>query len=244
MTNIDTGIGQLFRAGFAGITVTPEDPGYDEARALWNAAANGRPAVVARCRTVSDVATAVALTRRADVPLAVRGGGHSLPGFSTCNGGVVIDLGAMRAVAVDPDRGVAEVGPGATWRDVDLACAAHGLATTGGLISTTGVAGLTLGGGIGWLQRRYGLACDNLRAAQVVTADAEVVEADVDLLWGLRGGGGSFGIVTRFTFDLHPVTAVLGGLLAFPFDRGAQVLRDSGNGRPRLPTRPPCWRRS
>ena len=160
MTSIDTGIGQLFREGFAGITVTPEDPGYDAARALWNVAADGRPAVIARCRTVADVATAVALTRRADVPLAVRGGGHSLPGFSTCNGGVVIDLGAMRAVAVDPDRRVAEVGPGATWHDVDLACAAHGLATTGGLISTTGVAGLTLGGGIGWLQRRYGLACD------------------------------------------------------------------------------------
>jgi FAD/FMN-containing dehydrogenase len=225
MTSIDTGIGQLFRDRFPGATVTPEDPDYDDARTLWNATADGRPAAIARCRGVADVVAAVTLARRADVPLAVRGGGHSLPGFSTCDGGVVIDLRGMRSVDVDAERRVAAVGPGATWRDVDQACAAYGLATTGGLISTTGVAGLTLGGGIGWLQRRYGLACDNLRAAQVVTADAEVVEADDDLLWGLRGGGGNFGIVTRFTFDLHPVATVLGGPLVFPFDRGVEVLR-------------------
>lgn len=226
MTTIDAvALARSFEATFAGTIILPEAEGYDAARSLWNATTDGRPALIARCHSTTDVAAAVKLTRSAGVPLAIRAGGHSLAGLSTCDGGVVIDLSTWRGVDVDPDRRVAVVDPGATWADVDAAGFRHGLATTGGLISTTGVAGLTLGGGIGWLQRRFGLACDNLRAAEVVTADGEVIEADEDLLWGLRGGGGNFGVVTRFQFELHPVATVLGGLLAFPLERGEEVLR-------------------
>ena len=213
-------------AGFTGTLFTQDDPGYETARVVWNATVTTRPALIARCRSAADVAAAVRYARESGLPLAVRAGSHSVAGLSSCDGGVVIDLSELRATAVDPQRRVAVVEPGATWGDFDAAAAAHGLASTGGLISTTGVAGLTLGGGIGWLQRKYGLACDNLRAAQVVTADGEMVDADDALLWGLRGGGGNFGVVTRFEFDLHPVSTVLAGLLLFPFDRGAEVLRE------------------
>jgi FAD/FMN-containing dehydrogenase len=214
-----------FDAGFGGITTTPADPAYSVARAVWNGAIDARPALIARCRSTVDVVAAVNLTRAAGVPLAVRAGGHSVAGFSACDDGVVIDLTGLRGVIVDVERRLAIVEPGATWADFDAATGAHGFASTGGLVSSTGVAGLTLGGGIGWLQRKYGLACDNLRSAQVVTADGDVIEADEELLWGLRGGGGNFGIVTRFVFDLHPVATVLGGLLMFPFDRAEEVLR-------------------
>jgi FAD/FMN-containing dehydrogenase len=160
--------------------------------------------------------------------LAVRGGGHSVAGLSTCDRGVVIDLSGMRNVDVDIDRRMATVEPGATWADFDAATAAHGLATTGGLISTTGVAGLTLGGGIGWLQRKHGLSCGNMVGADVVTADGDVVAVSAserpELLWGLRGGGGNFGIVSRFEFTLHSVSTILGGLMLFPFERGREVL--------------------
>jgi FAD/FMN-containing dehydrogenase len=213
-----------FDAAFGGTITTPGDGGYDAARAVWNGVIDGHPAVVAHCAATADVVSAVNLTRTAGVPLAIRAGGHSLPGFSTCDDGVVIDLSRLRTVTVDPDRRLAVVEPGATWADFDAATAVHGLASTGGLISSTGVAGLTLGGGIGWLQRKYGLACDNLRSAQVVTADGDLIEADDELLWGLRGGGGNFGVVTRFFFDLHPVATVLGGLMMFPFDRSGEVL--------------------
>jgi FAD/FMN-containing dehydrogenase len=225
MTTTRAPLKDSFDAGFAGTTTTPDDPGYDAARAVWNGAIDRRPAVIAHCTSTADVIAAVNLARTAEVPLAVRAGGHSLPGFSSCDGGVVIDLSGMRGVTVQPDRRVAVVQPGATWADFDAATGAYGLAATGGLISSTGVAGLTLGGGIGWLQRKYGLACDHLRSAQMVTADGDVVEADEELLWGLRGGGGNFGIVTRFDFDLHPVSTVLAGLLMFPFERAAEVLR-------------------
>jgi FAD/FMN-containing dehydrogenase len=217
-----------FTSFFKGTAVRPEDPSYDSARAIWNGSIDARPALIAQCRTTDDIVAAVSLARASGLPLAVRGGGHSVSGLSTCSGGVVIDLSAMRAVDVDPDRRVASVQPGATWADVDAATAAHLLATTGGLISSTGVAGLTLGGGIGWLQRKYGLACDNLIGADLVTADGDVIgvsEADhPELLWGLRGGGGNFGIVARFEFALHPVSTVLGGMLLFPFERGKEVL--------------------
>ena len=172
---------------------------------------------------------ALNLTRDAGIAFAVRGGGHSVAGLSTCDGGVVIDLSPMRAVTVDTERRGAIVEPGATWGDYDAATGQHGLASTGGLISTTGVAGLTLGGGIGWLQRKHGLACDNLIGAELVTADGATVRASEserpDLLWGLRGGGGNFGIVSRFEFSLHPVTTVLGGLMVFALEQGPEVLR-------------------
>jgi hypothetical protein len=225
MTTTHTPLSAAFDAGFGGRTTRPGDADYDAARAVWNGTVDRRPALIAHCASTADVAAAVNLTRVAGVPLAVRGGGHSLPGFSSCDDGVVIDLSGMRGVAVAAGRRTAAVQPGATWADFDAATGAHGLASTGGLISTTGVAGLTLGGGIGWLQRKYGLACDNLRSAQVVTAAGDVAEADDELLWGLRGGGGNFGVVTRFDFDLHEVSTVLGGLFLFPFDRAAEVLR-------------------
>jgi FAD/FMN-containing dehydrogenase len=222
-------LARSFAARFAGIVVTPDDGGYDAARAIWNGTVDAHPALIAQCRTVEDIAAAVNLTRDSGLPVAVRGGGHSVAGLSTCDGGVVIDLSPMRAVTVDTERGIAVVEPGATWGDYDAATAQYGLASTGGLISTTGVAGLTLGGGIGWLQRKHGLACDNLVAADIVTADGTTVRASEDersdLLWGLRGGGGNLGIVSRFEFSLHPVTTVLGGLLLFPIDQGPGVLR-------------------
>jgi FAD/FMN-containing dehydrogenase len=219
---------RTFAAAFAGTVVVPTDDEYDAARAVWNGSIDSRPALIAQCRTTADIASAVTITRESGLPLAVRGGGHSVAGLSSCDGGVVIDCSAMRGVDVDAERGTATVQPGATWADFDAATAAYGLATTGGLVSTTGVAGLTLGGGIGWLQRKYGLSCDNLIAADVVTADGDIVSVSeierADPLWGLRGGGGNFGIVSRFEFDLHPVSTILGGLLLFPLERGKDVL--------------------
>lgn len=224
-----------FAAGFGGAVTTAADPGYGVGRAVWNGMIDAKPALTAHCRDTTDVVASMQLTRSANVPFAIRAGGHSVAGFSACDGGVVIDLSGMRGVSVDSERRLAIVEPGATWADFDAATGAHGLASTGGLVSSTGVAGLTLGGGIGWLQRKYGLACDNLRSAEVVTAGGDVIDADEELLWGLRGGGGNFGIVTRFVFDLHPVSAVLGGLLMFPFNRAAEVLcafRDWAMGAP------------
>jgi FAD/FMN-containing dehydrogenase len=210
--------------------------------------ADGHPALIARCRSAEDIAAAVNITREAGLPLAVRAGGHSVAGLSTCDGGVVIDLSPMRAVSIDPARRIAAVQPGATWADFDAAGAVHGLATTGGLVSTTGVAGLTLGGGIGWLQRRYGLSCDNLVAADVVTASGDLVRASESehegLLWGLRGGGGNFGIVSRFEFALHPVSTVLGGLMLFPLARGKEVLTALREWPREHRTRPRCSQRS
>jgi FAD binding domain/Berberine and berberine like len=221
-------LARSFASAFSGTVLTPGDEQYDSARAVWNGTVDGHPALIARCRSTEDIAAAVSLTREAALPLAVRAGGHSVAGLSTCEGGVVIDLSPMREVSIDPVQRKATVEPGATWRDFDAAGAAHGLATTGGLISSTGVAGLTLGGGIGWLQRKHGLSCDNLVAADVVIASGDLVRASESeresLLWGLRGGGGNFGIVSRFEFALHPVSTILGGLMLFPLARGKEVL--------------------
>lgn len=218
-----------FKKRFGGETLTAGDDGYDEARAVWNGSFDKRPAVIARCRTTADVADVIRFARETGMPLAVRAGGHSLAGLSTVDDGIVLDLSSMRGVTVDPDARTARVEPGATWADFDAATQAHGLASTGGLISHTGVAGLTLGGGIGWLMRKYGLSADNLIAAEVVTAGGDVVRTssseDPELLWGLRGGGGNFGVVTSFEFRLHPVGPVLGGLMAFPFERGREVMQ-------------------
>ncbi len=229
MTRTETApLASSFTNALAGPVITPADERYDAARAVWNGAVEARPALIAQCQTAGDIVAAVNLVRTRGYRFAVRGGGHSVAGLSTCDDGVVIDLSLMRAVTIDPAARTATVGPGATWADFDAAAGAHGLATTGGLVSTTGVAGLTLGGGIGWLQRKYGLSCDNLIAADLATADGEIVtvsEAEhPDLLWGLRGGGGNFGIVTSFVFALHPVSTVLGGLMLFPLERGQRVL--------------------
>jgi FAD/FMN-containing dehydrogenase len=216
------------RAATRGEVITPNDDHYDDARRVWNGQVDRRPALVVRCAGPADVITAVRFAGEHDLPVAVRGGGHSFAGFGTCDGGIVIDLGAMHAVRIDPVARRASVQGGATWGDLDHESAAFGLATTGGLISTTGVGGLTLGGGIGWLMRKYGMACDNLVGADVVTAAGELVHANADdhtdLYWALRGGGGNFGVVTALEYQLHPIATIFGGALLFPGDRAADVL--------------------
>jgi hypothetical protein len=220
---------QSFKSGFEGVALMPGDVGYEQTRALWNGWFDKRPALIARCRTTDDVVAAVGFARESGLPLAIRSGGHSLAGLSSCDDGIMLDLSLMREVVVDAEARTARVQAGATWADFDAATQAHGLASTGGLISHTGVAGLTLGGGIGWLMRKFGLAADNLIGADLVTASGEIVRAgsseDPELLWGLRGGGGNFGVVTSFEFRLHPLGPVVGGLMGFPLDRGREVLR-------------------
>src|SRR4051812_7409218 len=219
-----------FEQGLSGRLIRPGDDAYDDARAIWNGSHDRHPALIVRCGGVADVMRAVDFARSENLVVAVRGGGHSLPGFSTVDGGIVIDLSAMRSVQVDPVARTAVAQGGATWADFDHETQAFGLATTGGLVSTTGVAGFTLGGGIGWLMRKYGLASDNLIGADVVTADGRLVHASEDenpeLLWGLRGGGGNFGVVTSLEFRLHPVgPTVLAGGIFYAGERAAEVLR-------------------
>jgi FAD/FMN-containing dehydrogenase len=203
----------------SGEVITAHTAGYDDARRVWNGLIDRKPLAIVRCTGSADVAQAIRFARSAGLPLSVRGGGHNVAGTAVCDGGVVIDLSSLRRVTVDAGARRAVVGGGALWSDVDQATQAHGLATTGGLISHTGVGGFTLGGGIGWLMRRYGLSCDNLVGAEVVTAEGEVVRADVgrnpELLWALRGGGGNFGVVVSFEFELHPVSTVLAGLVMY-----------------------------
>jgi FAD/FMN-containing dehydrogenase len=213
-----------------GEVVRPADAGYDEARAIWNGAHDQHPALIVRCAGAADVIEALSFARSHDLAVAVRGGGHSIPGFSSVDDGLVIDLSAMRGVLVDPiGRRVIAQG-GCTWHDVDVETQAFGLATTGGLVSTTGIGGYTLGGGIGWLMRKHGLACDNLVGADVVTVDGRLVHASADehadLFWALRGGGGNFGVVTAFEFDLHPVgPTVAAGAVFFKGEDAGQVAR-------------------
>jgi FAD/FMN-containing dehydrogenase len=214
-------------SGIAGDLIGPDSPDYDAARTVYNEMHDPRPAVVARPASTADVARIVRHSRANDLPLAVRGGGHSIAGFSGCDDGVMLHLGAMSETHVDPERRTMRVGGGCTWGALNDAAHAHGLATAGGLISTTGVAGLTLGGGIGYLTRTMGLACDSMIAAEVVTADGDIVQCDdnanSDLLWALRGGGGNFGVVTSFEFRLRPLATVLAGPTVFPLETG--VLR-------------------
>ena len=215
-------------ADFTGELLAPGDEGFDAVRRVWNGAIDRSPAFIARCRCTSDVAAAVSFGRRHGLPIAVRGGGHSIPGHSVCEGGLMIDLQPMKAITIDAPRRVGAVGPGVLWQEFDAAAQRHALATPGGEVSDTGVAGLTLGGGIGWLSRLHGLAADNLLAVELVTADGEVMtvndSVDAELMWGLRGGGGNFGIVTRFRFRLHPVGPLWAGMLLYPGQRAAEVL--------------------
>lgn len=220
---------EQLRERVRGEVVTPDDDAYDEARKVYNAMIDRRPAAVVHCANAGDVMAAVDFARENGLDLAVRGGGHSVPGFGTCDGGVVADLSAMRGVRVDPGRRTARAEGGATWGDFNAATHAFGLATTGGIVSTTGVGGLTLGGGIGYLSRGLGLSCDNLVSADVVTADGRLVvaseEENDDLFWALRGGGGNFGAVTSFEFRLSPVKDIYGGPMFFELDDAATVLR-------------------
>jgi len=235
-----------FTAAFRGQLLSPDSPGYDAARGIWNAMIDRRPALIARCAAAADVALAVRLAASHDLMVAVRGGGHNIAGNAVCDGGLVIDLSAMKQVDVDPASRVARVGPGATLGDVDRATQAHGLATPTGINSTTGIAGLTLGGGFGWLSRSLGLTIDNLLSADVVTADGTPVRASAsehpDLFWGIRGGGGNFGVVTSFAFRLHPIgPEVLSGLVIHPLDEAASVLRFYRDFLKRTPDEFVCW---
>lgn len=209
--------------------LTADDSGYDEARAVWNAMFDKRPLAIVRAEQVADVIGAVNFARDAGLDLSVRGGGHSAPGFGTNDGGVVVDLSLMRNVHVDPQARAARAGGGATWGDFNYATHAFGLATTGGIISTTGVAGLTLGGGIGYLTRGYGLSVDNLLSVDVVTADGQYRRAsqdeNADLFWGLRGGSGNFGVATSLEFQLHPVNDVYVGIFFYELDQTVNLLR-------------------
>jgi FAD/FMN-containing dehydrogenase len=209
--------------------ITEEDPGYDDARAVHNGMFDRRPRVIVRAEQVADVIATVGFARDSGLELSVRGGGHSAPGFGSNDGGVVLDLGPMRHVHVDPRTRTARAGGGTTWGDFNYATHAFGLATTGGIISTTGVGGLTLGGGIGYLTRGYGLSIDNLLSADVVTADGQVRRASAndepDLFWALRGGGGNFGVVTSLEFQLHPVDDVYVGIFFYELEHAATLLR-------------------
>ena len=192
-----------------GEVLVPGNDGYDDARAVWNAMIDRKPALIARCRNSRDVANTLLYARKNDYPVSIRGGGHNVAGHAVCDDGIMIDLGNMRGVSIDPDARTARVAGGATWADVDAASQAHGLATPGGLISDTGVAGLTLSGGIGWLRSRHGLCIDNMLSVEIVTADGEIRRAseaeNADLFWAVRGGGGNFGVITEFEFRLHPL---------------------------------------
>ena len=206
--------------------IGPDDAGYDEARKVWNGAIDRRPALIARCREPADVTAALKLARARELPIAVRGGGHGVGGTAVCDDGLVIDLSPMKGIAVDPDRHTARAQGGVLWGELDAATQAHGLATVGGIVTHTGIAGLTLGGGIGWLMRRHGATVDNLLGAEVVTVDGSVISADEELLWGLRGGGGNFGVVTEFEYRLHAVgPTVLAGPLYYALEDGPEVLR-------------------
>ena len=213
-----------------GEVIVPGDAAYDTARQVWNAMVDRRPAAIVRCAGAADVAPVIAYAREHDLDLSIRGGGHNIAGSSVCDGGVVIDMSRMTDVVVDASRRLASVQPGATLAHVDAATQVHGLATPLGINSTTGVAGLTLGGGFGWLTRKYGMTIDNLMSADVVTADGKQLPAserqNSDLFWAIRGGGGNFGVVTRFEFGLHPVGPdIVAGLLVFPYDQARDVLR-------------------
>jgi FAD/FMN-containing dehydrogenase len=220
---------QDLRQHMRGSVHAADDPEFDRLRRVWNGAIDQRPCAIARCADAQDAQLALRAACDRGIAVTVRGGGHNVAGLSVRDDALLIDLGRMRAVSVNAPMRVAVVEGGALWRDVDAATAHDGLATTGGLISTTGVGGYTLGGGVGWLMRRYGLACDNLLGADLVLADGRSVRAteseSPDLYWALRGGAGGFGVVTRFDFRLHPLSSVLAGLVVFPGDQAAAVLR-------------------
>jgi FAD/FMN-containing dehydrogenase len=221
---------QGFKTSLRGPLLCPGDAGYEDARKVWNANVDKRPALIACCAGVADVINAVNFARTNHVLVSVRGGGHNIPGNCVCQGGLVIDLSRMRSIRVDPIRRTARAEGGVKWGEFDHETQAFGLATPGGTDADTGIAGLTLGGGIGWLSGKYGLACDNLIAADIVTADGQLRHVNAsehpDLLWGLRGGGGNFGVVTSFAYQLHPVgPLVLAGIVFYPFAQAREFLR-------------------
>lgn len=240
MTALDEVAVEDLARSFDGDLIRASDPAYAERRKVWNGSIDRSPAVIARCTSVSDVTAAVQLARRSGLATAIRSGGHSFPGLSVCDDGLVIDLGLMKGIQVDEGARTARVEAGVLWGELDAATQAVGLATVGGIVTHTGVAGLTLGGGIGWLQRKYGLTVDQLLSAKVVTADGEVLTAsateNADLFWGLRGAGGNFGVVTEFEFRLHPVgPTVLAGPIFWRMEDSPEVLRFYRDWVPDMP---------
>lgn len=226
----DTHALEVLTADFRGELVHPGEPSYDDLRKVWNGSIDRRPGLIARCTGVADIRSALAFARRTGLPVAVRGGGHSFPGHSTCDGGIVLDLAHLKGIRVDPVRRTARAQAGVLLGELDRETQAFGLATPAGIVTHTGLAGLTLGGGIGWLMRKYGLTIDNLLSVDVVTADGELVTAsedvNADLFWGIRGGGGNFGIVTEFEFRLHPVGPIVyAGPMMWPMEKSPELLR-------------------
>jgi FAD/FMN-containing dehydrogenase len=213
----------------SGAVLGPEDAAYDAARAVHNGLIDREPALIVRCQTTKDVVAAVLFARRVGLEVSIRGGGHNVAGRAVTDGGVMIDLAEMKRVEIDPDAATAKAEGGVIWAELNEAAAGYGLAVTGGVISTTGIAGLTLGGGLGWLMSKHGLAADNLIGVELVTADGDVLQVDAashpDLFWALRGGGGNFGVATSFTYRLHPVQTVTGGLIAHPIEAAPNLLR-------------------
>ena len=244
--SIDGASIESLKAALRGALLRHGEAGYDESRTIWNAMIDRRPALIARCTGAADVMLAVNFAREHGLLLAVRSGGHNIAGNAVCDGGMMIDLSPMKLVCVDPESRTAHVGPGATLGDLDHETQAFGLATPTGINSTTGVAGLTLGGGFGWLSRKWGMTIDSLMAVDVVTANGELVRAseseNPDLFWAVRGGGGNFGIVTRFEFKLHPVGPnVLAGLVVYPMDQGRSVLQQYRTFAKTLPDESAAW---
>src|ERR1700752_3180181 len=213
-------------AGISGVVFRPGDDGYDEARKVWNGMIDRHPALIVRCAGTADVIACVNLARERELPIAIRGGGHNVAGSAVCDDGVVVDLTAMKGIEVDPGAQTVRARPGLLWGEFDRETQAFGLATTGGIVTHTGVAGLTLGGGIGWLMRKHGLSIDRLRSVDLVPPDGELVRGraseteNPDLFWGVRGGGGNFGIVTEFEFDLVPLgPEILAGPIFWPMEQ-------------------------
>jgi FAD/FMN-containing dehydrogenase len=221
-------IANTWRSRFNGALITRSDEGYDAARRVWNGMVDRRPAIIARCTTPGDVRTAVKLARSEALPISVKGGGHSVAGIAVCNDGLMIDLSPMKGVTVDASKREAVAAPGVLWGEFDAAAQAQGLATTGGQVSHTGIAGLTLGGGLGYLMGKHGAVCDNVLSLEVVTADGEMLiaseEQNPDLFWAMRGAGANFGIVTSFRYRVHPLEQVLAGMLLYPRERAIELI--------------------
>ena len=217
------------RAGFSGSVLEPGSEEYDNARRIHNGLIDRRPALIASCQNTADIADAIRFARASDLEICVRGGGHNVAGRAVADGALMIDLSPMKGIRVNPAARTVRAQGGVIWRELNRETAAHGLAVTGGAISTTGIAGLTLGGGLGWLMAKYGLAADNLLGVELVTADGSIVDvtadSDPDLFWALRGGGGNFGVAASFEYRVHPVDMVVGGLIAHPVDAAADMLR-------------------
>lgn len=244
--NLDAALIADFASKLRGKIICPVDTEYDESRKIWNAMIDRKPALIVRCMGTADVANGVKFARENNFLISVRGAGHNIAGMSLADGAILMDLSRMKSVWVNPRTRTAFVSPGATLGDIDFETQAYGLATPLGIASTTGISGLTLGGGFGWLSRRYGLTADNLLSAEVVTADGNIVQTseneNADLFWALRGGSGNFGIVTTFRFRLHPVgPQLLAGLIVHPFENAKEVLRHYRNFTSSAPDEATCW---